>query len=144
MILKKLRSDKKPQNITYRMITKFKIFENEEYDRRYWKIPIDNYFFGYLTKLGVPEDIQYKMYDHYLDLRYTSHPNFPFRFVYVGVTNYDGEFEWDWNFDEKEGAKDFEYENQPGGKYFRQPDIELTEEEKEESELKINMKKYNL
>jgi len=127
------------------MITKFILFENQELGQRYWKILIDDYFFVRLEKIGVSEQTQNEIYEHYCDL--TDNVNGEkFRFVYVGEDNYGGKMsDWHWNFDQKQTVhRSIFCAESPGYNYVYQGEIEVTQEDIDDWKIKKDAKKYNL
>lgn len=122
------------------MITSFKIFENSELIQRYWKVPIDDYFFVRLDKIGMDEKAQHEIYDHYLDCGTDS------KIVWLGEDDFgDGHSHWYWDFSSDYNDSDGSfYANSDLDKYEYQGEVDITPEDIEKWKFKNDTKKYNL
>jgi hypothetical protein len=111
-----------------------KTYENQK-NGKFWKIPIDEYLFMKLDKIGVSVNIQEELYDHFLDrFKYKNAALAYFVFVSINVNDLA-----DWIFDDNHGDIIFKKEG-----YERQPDIELTQKDIEIYKLKKDAERYNL
>jgi hypothetical protein len=123
------------------MITKFNLFENKGIGQRHWKVLIDDFLFVSLDKIGMPEEIQNDLYDHYCDLQ----DNADFKFVMVGEDNYSENSDWYWDFNQNRKNNEFlEFYADTEGKYEYQGVVEVTQDEIDDWKLKKAVNKYNL
>ena len=125
------------------MITKFKLFENQEFVQKCWKIPIDDYFFVRLEKIGMSEEIQKSIYEHYCDLH--SVERIEISSVLVGKDDYGGETsDWHWDFNTDINYKDLDRYIFDGDEYKYQGEVNATQEDLDDWVLRNDAKKYNL
>ena len=111
-----------------------KTFEDMESNFKYWKIPIDNYFFPKLSKINVPKWEQKSCHKHYLTLLKEKNP---VKFIFVFQDPYSNS-----GFNESFNPNSDQKLQDEG--YIKQDDIELTAEEKFAWDLRKDIKKYNI
>jgi len=111
------------------MITKYKIFENLDDSKKFWKVKIND-LEAALYKINVPyEDIEF-----YLDI-FEMKKN-----EYAYIAPFFGGYKYSWNHYDKYGFISFSKTN----KLIYQGEIEITKQDIKDMKVKKNMQKYNL
>ena len=127
------------------MITKFQIFEAVKTQKKYWVIPLDDYFFIRLVvRLGLSIDQAEDIYDFYLDL----HDNFQMRdteraYFFVAFDENGELHEWKTYEAISDEENIYSYEFEEDG-FVKQPDIEITQDDIDKWELLMDKEKYNM
>jgi hypothetical protein len=101
--------------------------------KEYWKVIYDENINIKLDKLGISEETQLRIYEHYNELiELNCIRKEPFLWL-----SYDG-YEWSWDFNDT-GGKSF-----ANAGYNNKGEVEVTEKEIEDWQVNQSAKKYNL
>lgn len=126
------------------MIIKFKIFEAVLTNKKYWVVPLDDYFFIRLMKLGLSIEQSEEILDFYYDLHDNEQTlDNEFIYFFVAFDEFGELVEWKYyeNLDDEKNIYSEEFEDDG---YIRQPDIEVTQEDIENWNVMVDVEKYNI
>jgi hypothetical protein len=127
------------------MITEFKIFEAVLTKKKYWVIPLDDYFYiRLIIKLGLSIDQAEEIYNFYLDL----HDNQQFSnneqiYIFVAFDENDELSEWS-TYEAFENEKNIHSEDFEVQGFIKQPDIEITQKDIDNWQMLMDTNKYNI